>query len=256
MSSIDPPKPKYRYNPEPRLSANQLAEYLKASPPRRKQIVKAAKFPKTVIVAQYKGARDALAKFLCDTTRDQKTLVAAVEVMAEKEAKATASDWVKDDARRSIEAITSFQKNANAMGVQKLDCKPIVTGQPLLHIAGVDVSVSLDATVRRLGKDGTDLVGGVIFLLSKADEASAKARAERCRVSAVLAYLFAKEHLGYLGTADPKLCYSFDVMAGKATQAPAAHKTLIDHMNDSCEEVVLRWKDMAPPDDYDGPAWQ
>ncbi|WP_426020598.1 hypothetical protein [Brevundimonas sp. DWR2-3-1b1] len=142
------------------------------------------------------------------------------------------------------------------MGVQKLDCKSVVTGQPLLHIAGVDISVSLDATVHRLAKNGTNLVGGVIFLLSKADEASAKARAERCRVSAVLAYLFAKEHLAYAGTADPKLCYSFDVMAGKATQAPAAHKTLIDHMHDSCEEVVLRWKEMAPPDDYDGPAWK
>lgn len=256
MSSIDPPKPKYRYNPEPRLSANQLAEYLKASPPRRKQIVKAAKFPKTVIVAQYKGARDALAKFLCDSARDQKILVAATEALTEREAKTSATDWVKDDARRSIEAISAFQKNANAMGVPKLDCKPIVPGQPLLHIAGVDISVSMDATIHRLGKDGSNLVGGVIFLLSKADEASAKARAERCRVSAVLAYLFAKEHLSYLGTADPKLCYSFDVMAGKSVQAPVAHKTLIDHMNDSCEEVVLRWADMAPPDDYDGPAWK
>ncbi|WP_426020597.1 hypothetical protein [Brevundimonas sp. DWR2-3-1b1] len=108
MSSIDPSKPKYRFNQELRLSANQLAEYLKASPPRRKQIVKAAKFPKTVIVAQYKGAKDALAKFLCDSARDQKILASAIEIMTEKEAKATSSDWVKDDARRSIEAITSF----------------------------------------------------------------------------------------------------------------------------------------------------
>lgn len=255
MSSIEPSKPKYRYNAEPRLSANQLAEYLKASPSRRKQIVKAAKFPKTVIVAQYKGAREAIAKFLCDTARDQAILVSAVNAMTEREARANASDWVKDDARRSIEAIRSFQRGANAMGVQKLDCKAVASGQPPLHISGVDISVSLDATVHRLSKDGSNLVGGVIFLLSKADEASAKARAERCRVSAVLSYLFAKEHLAYLGAADPKLCFSFDVMAGRAMPAPVSHKTLIDHMKDSCEEVVLRWKDMAPPDDYDGPPW-
>lgn len=209
-----------------------------------------------MIVAQYKGARDALSKFLCDSARDQKILIQAIDALTEREAKTTATDWVKDDSRRSVEAISSFQKHANAMGVQKLDCKPIVTGQPALEIAGVEVSVSLDATTHRLGKDGDNLVGGVIFLISKADEASAKARADRCKVSALLAYLFAQKHLAYLGNADPKLCFSLDVFSGKAVQAPTAHKTLLDHMNDSCEEIVLRWKDMPPPDDYDGPDWK
>lgn len=256
MSSIDTLKPKYRYNAEPRLSANQLAEYLKASPPRRKQIVKAAKFPKTVIVAQYKGAREALAKFLCDTARDHKILVEATERLLEREAKLAATDWTKDDSRRSIEAISSFQKHANALGIQKLDCKPVLPGLPTLEIAKVAISVSLDATTHRLSKDRENLVGGVLFLFSKADEASAKARTERCRISALLAYLFAKTHLAHAGTADPKLCFSFDVLTGKAVQAPASHKILLDHMNDSCEEVVLRWAITEAPDDYDGPDWK
>lgn len=255
MSSMDTPKTKYRYNAEPRLSANQLADYLKASPPRRKQIVKAAKFPKTVVVAQYKGARDGLSRFLCDSARDQKILVSARENLLARKAKVDATEWVKDDSQRSIEAILSFQNHANAMGVGKLDCKQALSGQPPLVISGVDVSVSLDATVHRLSKDGQNMIGGLIFLFSKADEAGAKARAERCRISALLAHLFVKEHMAFAGVAEPKLSHSFDVLAGKAHQAPAAHKILLDHMRDSCEEVVLRWAVTEAPDDYDGPPW-
>jgi hypothetical protein len=54
------PKQKYNYNALPRLSANQISEYLTATPTRRKSIVQAAKFPKTAIVARYDGARESL----------------------------------------------------------------------------------------------------------------------------------------------------------------------------------------------------
>jgi hypothetical protein len=254
MSSIETSKSKYRYNADPRLTANQLSEYLKASPTRRKQIIKGAKFPKAAIVAQYKIARDSLSKFICDSARDHTILVSAHEKLLEREAKTNATDWVKDDSRRSIEAIQAFQKNANAMGIQKLDCKSIATSQPNLQIAGVDISVTLDATTHRLNK-GEDMVGGVIFLFSKADDATAKARQERCKIAAVLALLFTQKHLLYSGKADHKLCYSIDVLAGRAHQAPATYKTILDHINDSCEEVALRWPGIAPPEDYDGPDW-
>jgi hypothetical protein len=48
-------KRKYGYNPDPRLSANQLAEYLTATPTRRKSIIREAKFPKKSVVARYDG---------------------------------------------------------------------------------------------------------------------------------------------------------------------------------------------------------
>lgn len=191
---------------------------------------------------------------MCSPVRDHKILSTGIDKMKEREAQPSATVWIKEDSRRSIEAIMAFEKSANAMGVGKLDCRPLVTGLPPLHIAGVDININLDATIHRAIK-GEDAVGGAIFLFSKADEASAKARMERCRVSAILAYLFAKEHLGYIGAADPRLCYSFDILTGNAVQAPSTHKTILSHMADSCEEIVLRWAATTPPDDYDGPAW-
>lgn len=245
---------KYRYNAEPRLSANQLAEYLKASSARRKGIIKDAKFPRTAVVAQYRHAREAISKFICSDIRDHKILADVTNALTEKESDEDATGWSRDDARRSLEAIQVFQKSMNAMGVDKLDCRPIAGAQPPLLIGDVTISVSLDATAHRISK-GKDMVGGVSFLFSKAAETSGTARADRCKVASVLTMLFAQEHLAYLGQADPAICFSFDVMAGKAYPAPKTYKTLLANMEAACEEVALRWAVTPAPDDYDGPPW-
>lgn len=247
------PSKKYRYNADPRLSANQLAEYLKASSARRKGIIKDAKFPRTAVVAQYRHAREGISKFICSDIRDKTILFSALEALADKESDEDATGWTRDDARRSIEAIQTFQNNMNAMGVDKLDCRPVAGSQPPLIIEGVTISVNLDATTHRPLK-GKDMVGGINFLFSKA-ETSGTARADRSKVSSVLALLFAQEHLSYLGEADPAICFSFDVMAGKAYPAPRTYKQLLTNMEAACEEVALRWTVTPAPADYDGPPW-
>jgi hypothetical protein len=57
---------RYSLNREPRMSHNQLAEYLVAQPYRRTSIVREAKFPKTAQIALYREARLAVARQLCD----------------------------------------------------------------------------------------------------------------------------------------------------------------------------------------------
>lgn len=245
------PKPKYGYNPEPRLSANQLADYLSATPPRRKTIIREAKFPKTAVVARYAGARDALCEYLCDASRSDKSLHAGIAKIQEREAKFSATDWTKQDCTLSVEAIQTFQKAYNTLGLTKLDCRPVVTKQPKLSIEGVDVSVSLDATTRRVGKDGLEAVGGLILLFAKS-EASSKKREERCRTSAVLAAVFAEQHLAYLGEPDARISFALDVFGGRIFPAPKMYPTKLEHMKAACEEVVLRWPTTSPPADYDG----
>lgn len=252
MSSMSSPKPKYGYNADPRLSANQLSDYLTASPPRRKSIIQGAKYPKTVAVALYSGARDAIGNYLCDDLRSAKVFAEAIESIKARESKSTATDWVKQDCSLSIQAIEAFQNAYNSLGLAKISCKAVVSKQPKLQIEGVDVSVALDGTTHRVGKDNETRVGGVILLFSKSD-ASAKNREARCRTSAVLAAVFAEKHLAYLGKAEPKICYALDVFGKRIFPAPAAFPTKLDHMSAACEEVALRWGHISPPSDYDGP---
>jgi hypothetical protein len=133
-----------------------------------------------------------------------------------------------------------------------MEFRPVVTKQPKLSINNVEISVSLDATTHRPNKDGSNSVGGIILMLSKSEQ-STTARLERCKTSAVLAAMFAGNHLTYLGLPDPKICFALDVFNGKLIPAPATFKMKADNISESCEEVALRWPTMAPPSDYDGP---
>jgi hypothetical protein len=242
-------KQKYGYNPVPRLSANALSEYLTATSTRRKSIVQGAKFPKTAIVARYDAARDGITKYLCDLGRSASILLDSIDSQKTRGAKVDASEWVKNDSALSVEAIESFQKAMNKLGLSKLECRPVTTNQPHLTIEGVRISVSLDATVHR--KEG---VGGLILLVSKA-ETSTTSRIDRCKTAAVLAYLFTEQNLKYLGAPDHKLCFSVDIFGGSAHPTPGTYKKKLDYIQSSCEEVALRWPITAPPADYDGPAW-
>lgn len=248
------PKRKYGYNPDPRLSANQLSEYLTASPTRRKSIIRDAQFPKTVLVARYDGARDGICRFLADGTRPQRILAEAVGALNARHGEAGATDWIKDDTRLSVAALQAFQKIYGQLALAKIDCRRVVKRVSPLKIADVEISVQLDLTTHRLGKNGgADTVGGVVMLFSKT-ETSSKSREERCRTASVLAALFAEQSLGYLGEMDHKLCFSLDVFGGRLYQAPGTYKRKQTLMQDSCEEIHLRWMTIEPPSDYDGPA--
>jgi hypothetical protein len=246
------PAKKYGYNAEPRLSANQLAEYLKASSTRRKSIVREAKFPKVAVVTRYRYARQSLIKYLCDPTRSLTTLAESIIDLQDREASLSATPWQKDDYRLSVEAITAFQKAQNSLGLAKLDCYAAMTNPPKLDVAGVDISVWADVLPMRTDKDGTARVGAVMLLFSKS-ESSAKGRDDLCRVSALLAALFAEKHLGFKGAVDPKLCLAIDVFSGKAHRAPATFVKALDNIQNACEEVAMRWEKVEVPADYDGP---
>jgi hypothetical protein len=146
----------------------------------------------------------------------------------------------------------AFQKAYNALGLATFICRQVVPPLAPLTVANVAISVSLDATVHAADKkDGKDRVGGLILLFSRA-EASANVREERCRVSALLATLFAQEHLKAHGEADPKLGVSVDVFAGKIYRTPGSYVKRLSKITASCEEIALRWPGIQPPADYDG----
>jgi len=242
---------KYRYNATPRLSANQLAEYLTAHADRRTGIIQAAKYPKTSVVARYDPACDAITNFLCSNARSGTDLAKAIEQQKAREQKIGASTWIKQDAQLSAEAINAFWKSYNKLGLGKFSCRPVAASAPKLNINGVDISVALDVTTHRKDKDDQAYVGGIIMVFSKA-EASASARERRCRVAAVLSALFAEKHLATLGKTDPKMCISLDVFAGKTYPTPGSYVKRLSQINTSCKEVTLWWPTIDPPDDYDG----
>lgn len=242
-------QPKYRFNPEPRISANQLAEYVLASPTRRQSILRNAKFSPTFLVIRYAAAREALCRYLTNDARPLDILVKAESEQIQL-SKSGGSSFQQTDAALSAEAILAFMKARTEFQKQLpfASFTPNNQSLPKLTKAGVDISIRLDLVARNAGKG---LVGGAILQLSKA-VASKSWREEHGKVVAALIWVLANEHMTPLGKIDRKLCMAVDVFAGKAVTAPSSYKRLLNDLDAACAEIAALWPGISPPPDYNG----
>ncbi len=243
---------KYGYRANPQVSANQIAEYLGASPTRRKRIIQEARFPKTSIVALYDKSREGLVNFLNDDNRSFKHLSAVREHLEKRKLRENASVWLKRDSDSSIEALEAFQAAYNKLGFAKYLCEAVHGKQPPLALWPTKVSVALDLIVRKPVMGGKDRIGGALFLFSKG-EASTNSRVERSKIIAGLIYTYCGTALSGLGDPDPALCWAVDVFGHTSHRPPGTFAAKLKYVADASEEIATRWKTIPPPSDYDGP---
>ncbi|UWR29588.1 hypothetical protein K3758_14735 [Sulfitobacter sp. W002] len=240
---------KYRIHPDPRISANQLAEYALASPSRRQVILRNAKYAPTFLVVRYGEARASVCDFLKDGTRPVAKLHSA-----EAELKATAaslgSKFKENDALLSAEAIASFaafvsdpKQYPNAFS--KLTFAPITGYMPKLPLSEVDVSVQVDLIAKNQAKE---VCGGVLLQTSKAISAKSW-RDEHSLYVTSLIWMASSEFLAGHGTVDPNLCYAVDLFGKKATKAPKSYKTRVKNLEAACGEIAAMWPNIEPPAD-------
>jgi hypothetical protein len=179
-------------------------------------------------------------------------LAKATDYLDRRDARPDAGEWIRRDKRLSKEAIETFQRLYNKLKLSPLDCRPITTRQPPLDMWPTRISVHLDATTHRHVANGHDRIGGLIFLFSRGETSSAK-RAAKCKTIAGLAHTFCARFL--TGNADPdlSLCFAVDVFGGISHPPPGTFARQLSHIEDACEEIAGRWRNIEPPDDYDGP---
>ena len=245
-------KPRYGYRAAPQLSANQIAEYLGATAPRRTSIIRDARFPKTSVVARYEKAREGLVNFLGDGTRSIRHLAEAAEYLERRKNRLLASEWIIQDSQFSLEAIDIFQRSYNKLGLHKINCRLPQGRLPHLLFGGTRVSVALDVITIRSGRDTTDNIGGAVLIFSRGEK-STNARVDRCKTIAGLIYIYCQRHLTTLGTVDPKLCLAVDIFAPETYACPGTFAKKMLQIENAGEEIAARWSTIAPPIDYDGP---
>ena len=144
-----------------------------------------------------------------------------------------------------------MQTSYNGTNLGKLDLKLLPIKQPKVILEGVEVSASAACSVHGQFK-GEPAVGCLSVFFNKS-EGSTRARDERCKSAAVLSILYSEQHLSHFGMALPRLSMSYDVLHGKLIEAPNSYKKRLGDMQNTCEEVALRWPTIEPPADYDGP---
>lgn len=243
---------KYRYRPNPQMSANQISEYLNSTPQGRTRLIRSARFPATSVVAQYGRARDSIVQFLGDEVRSIRHFADAVDSLEKRGKRPDASEWLRRDSRGSIEGIELFQRGYNKFPFAKLDCRPVTGKQPALDMWPTRVSVDLDLTVHVPTKDGADRLGGIILLFSRGEKAT-KPRVEKSKIIAGLILTYLGRFLSHAGDPDRSLCLAVDVFGQTAHAPSGTFARGLDSVASAAEEIASRWRTVDPPPDYDGP---
>ncbi len=240
---------KYKEHQNPRISANQLAEYALASPSRRQIILRNARYAPTFLVVRYSDARRSVCDFLADSARPMAKLHKA-EASLKDRAKVADTKFKENDALLSAEAVSSFadlmsKQRQSLKAFNKLTFQPIKEQVPKLPMCGVDVSVQIDLISKNIAKDKC---GGVLLQTSKTISAKAW-REEHSNYVASLIWLATSTYLKDHGTVDRSLCYTVDLFAKKAINAPSSYKTRVKNLEAACSEISALWDSIEPPSD-------
>jgi hypothetical protein len=175
----------HRYHANPRLSANQVGDYLTASASSRRRIIQDAKFPPTMLVVFYEDARRALRSHLQAGSFATKTLEKAVSTLGRKLENTGLTEWKKRNHRLCIEAIEAFQESEEKIGLGGIKYTAPDTSTSKISISGVTISVSLDLIAHRTDAKGLKSTGGVVLVFSKTGGPDKNA-ASRCEAIALL----------------------------------------------------------------------
>ena len=240
---------KYRIHPDPRISANQLAEYALASPSRRQVILRNAKYAPTFLVVRYGEARSSVCDYLVDGTRPVAKLHAA-EANLKAVAASLGSKFKENDALLSAEAVASFaafvtdpKQYPNTFS--KLTFAPVIGYMPKLQLSEVDVSIQIDLVSKNEAKE---ICGGVLLQTSKAISAKSW-RDEHSLYVTSLIWMASTEFLKGHGSVDRNLCYAVDLFGKKAIKAPSSYKTRVKNLEAACGEIAAMWPNIEPPAD-------
>lgn len=240
-----------RERSSPTISANELAAYMVASDVGREGIIQRARWQGAAAVVRYRDARRAMVRFLADPHRRPQTLLDTRDRLEAQADDPALRPFTREDARSSVAALDAFQAGLNVFGFGGLSFEVPATGLRPLDIETVAVTVSLDLIVRATDRRRGDLVGGVLFRLSKGSEGETEAAAARRReigmYAATLVHMVCTEQLASVAMPSPAHCFSVDVQRKERHRASSQYLTREANLQAACRSIRRAWDDATPP---------
>ncbi len=216
----------------PRVSVNQLGQYLTATPSRRKRIIQGQKHPVDPQYLRYPAAAQAIVEFLCEG-RDEVILRDHQRRLLNAQ---PASDFDAHRLALCAEALQRCRVSAQELAARAV-ASPAEADLPPLVLGGVDVNVRPEVLLRSVDSQGTMRSGLLKLYFSKHTPLDARSG----QYIATVLQRYAEERLEQRGLVDPRLIGVFDVFAGRLFQAPRARQRRMNDVVLACEEIAARW---------------
>jgi hypothetical protein len=218
---------------EPKISINKLAEYMTASPSRRKQILRDQKMPPAFKAARYKDARETIVQYMEQGMGDDEFALAKADELRQDQ---SGTDFVTQDRQLSAAAIEEFLPLSEEIEIQDLSVQSGATfASETVNFGGTKVSMRPDAILK--DPETGAIVGCVKLNFSKSAPLQDKAAAYAA--TALREHLEA--NLSSPEYVNPSLCYVVDVPTGTVCTAPKANKKRLSDLTAAGEEIAARW---------------
>lgn len=224
----------------PRMSANQLAQFVVSEAAKQETIVRDAKRVMAVRVANYQPARHAMA--LCHRPDGIDATLISSHAARMRETLFT------DEYERQCNELSAASFLKFAPLASQIDCagRRISTpkgGFDHLLIEGVRVSVQPEIVVSFTHR-GVAKFGGVIFNFSKGDYSSLENGNSKYKAgdyAAVLLFLMLGVRFGGEGGPRNANCFAVDVYRERIFTASASHKTMLKNLEAACRNIARQW---------------
>lgn len=155
---------------------------------------------------------------------------------------ASLSDFVRDDAAKSLDAFDAFDRMRNE--IAGFDYQPAPKRQPKLTLADVPVSVYADVLIHRDYR-GVGQIGGAIFRMTLPDEEEGESattkRREMGLYAATLVQMHIRENLAGNRTPAHQLCWAIDVQCGEKHIAPRTYAQRAQNLENACRFIAAMW---------------
>jgi hypothetical protein len=220
----------FRIYLDPRISANQLAQFVVSDPSKQETIVRNAKRMSKIRVANYQPARIAVSK-----CHDGDGLNAERLTLEAARMEGTTFPDQFEDACSKLSAAALRRLAALA---QKINCQ------------GVRVSVQPEI-VFSMAHRGVTKYGGVIVNFSKGESASLSRESGKYKVghyAAFLVFQMLALHFGKDGGPRYSNCVAVDVYRDGIYSAPASHVTMQKNVQAACRMISLQWNALRGDD--------
>jgi hypothetical protein len=215
----------------PQLSVTKLAEYVQATPLRRRAIVKMAKRPMTFIVRRYELARF-FAKEFFKAKFDKGVLDLGIKKIKDSKGKGNPDMPVE-----SLERLKAM--SFSELDIQDLTIHDYQGSNPKLKYSGIAVSVYPDLVLRGTTSRGKKVVGVVKFHFSSSFRLSDETSINAC----VMLHEFTERFIVETGEEVARdLCLLVDPFAGTVSTAPSAVTRRLNTITVACEEVSFWWR--------------
>jgi hypothetical protein len=217
----------------PRISLNKLCEFMTASIPRQRRIIKDQKFPSDFMRVYYREAQEAVATCIASELEDTATVERQIDILNQQ-----APETVGTQRRlaSNVDALEGFLTMLDAINLGGATPSLGANDAPKLIIRNVSVSVRPEIILRSENRNGP-IVGAMKIHFPKTNSLNEQAAGY---VSAMLQE-WCEVHMHDQGEASGPLCSVVDVGSQSFFEGVRSTRQRLRDLQDACETIAALW---------------